>query len=272
MELYAISDLHVGFEANLAALRAVRAHPGAALVLAGDVGETADQLAAVLDALVPRFRSIVWCPGNHELWTVNRTGPVGEAKYQQLVQLCRSRGVLTPEDDYPVWELDGERFLVVPMFLLYDYTFRPDHVMPEDAVAWAAEAGLRCADEDLLRPDPHPSRAAWCKARCEFTAKRIERAQEHTGLRTILINHFPLKQQLAHLPRVPRFQIWCGTRRTESWHTRYRAAVAISGHLHIRGTRRIDGCLFEEVSLGYPRQWDRSRPIDAYLRRIAPHV
>jgi hypothetical protein len=158
------------------------------------------------------------------------------------------------------------------MFLLYDYTFRPDHVAPDDAVAWAAEAGLRCADEEFLRPDPHPTRAEWCRERCEVTARRIESAQQRTGLRTILINHFPLKQQLAHLPRIPRFQIWCGTRRTESWHTRYRAAVAISGHLHIRSTRRIDGCVFEEVSLGYPRQWDRTKPIDAYLRPIVPRA
>jgi 3',5'-cyclic AMP phosphodiesterase CpdA len=272
VELLAISDLHVGFEANLAALRAVHPRPDAALVLAGDVGETAEHLAATLDVLSPRFRSLVWVPGNHELWSMD-AGPAGEAKYEQLVRLCRSRGVLTPEDDYPVWEIHGERFLVVPMFLLYDYTFRPDHVAPGDAVAWAAEAGLRCADEDLLQPDPYPTREAWCRARCEVTERRIERAQERAGqagLRTILINHFPLKQQLAHLPRIPRFQIWCGTRRTESWHTRYRAAVAISGHLHIRSTRRIDGCVFEEVSLGYPRQWDRTRPIDAYLRRIVP--
>jgi 3',5'-cyclic AMP phosphodiesterase CpdA len=270
MDLLAISDLHVGFDANLAALRSVRAHPDAALVLAGDIGETADQLAAVLDVVLPRFRSVVWCPGNHELWTVGPDALAGEAKYEQLVRLCQSRGVLTPEDDYPVWELRGERFLVVPMFLLYDYTFRPDHVLPADAVAWAAESGIRCADEDLLRPDPHPTRAAWCSARCDATARRIERALEPEALRTILINHFPLKQQLAHLPRIPRFQIWCGTRRTEDWHTRYRAAVAISGHLHIRSTRRIDGCVFEEVSLGYPRQWDAARGFDAYLRPIIP--
>jgi hypothetical protein len=268
MKLLAISDLHVGFGANLAALGSVRGNHDAALVLAGDVGETEDQLAAVFDILLPRFRSIVWCPGNHELWT---TGDVsGEAKYERLVGLCRSRGVLTPEDDYPVWELHGERFLVVPMFLLYDYTFRPDPIDPEDAVAWAAESGIRCADEDRPRPDPHPTRAAWCRARCEITARRIERAQAGTGLRTILINHFPLKQRLAFLPRIPRFQIWCGTRTTEDWHTRYKAAAVISGHLHVRSTRRIDGCLFEEVSLGYPRQWDGGRGVEAYLRAIVP--
>jgi hypothetical protein len=72
------------------------------------------------------------------------------------------------------------------------------------------------------------------------------------------------------LPAIPRFQIWCGTRQTENWHRRFRAAVAISGHLHIRSSRDIDGCRFEEVSLGYPRQWDTTRAVDSYLRPILP--
>jgi hypothetical protein len=156
------------------------------------------------------------------------------------------------------------------MFLLYDYTFGPDGVAPSDAVAWAAEAGLRCADEELLSPAPYASREAWCAARCAETARRIEQAQRATGLRTVLINHFPLRRELARLPAIPRFQIWCGTRQTEDWHRRFRAAVAISGHLHVRSSREIDGCRFEEVSLGYPRQWDNTRGINAFVRAIQP--
>jgi 3',5'-cyclic AMP phosphodiesterase CpdA len=268
MQLFAISDLHIGVEANRAALAQVQPRTGAALVLAGDIGETPAHLEQAFDLLQPRFESLVWCPGNHELWSVGSGALAGQAKYQQLVSLCQRRGVLTPEDPYPIWQLEQERFLIVPLFLLYDYTFRPDHIAPEHAVAWAAEAGLRCADEELLHPDPYPSRATWCEERCRSSEQRIQEARARTGLRTILINHFPLKQQLARLPAIPRFQVWCGTRRTEDWHTRFDAAVAISGHLHIRSTQYIDGCRFEEVSLGYPRQWDLSRGVDPYLRAI----
>jgi hypothetical protein len=269
MDVFAISDLHVGFEDNRRALQGVRARPDAGLILAGDIGETVEQLAFTLDTLLPRFRQLVWCPGNHELWRVSRNCAVGQAKYEQLVALCRSRGVLTPEDDYQIWEVDNERVLIAPLFLLYDYTFRPDQVPVERAVEWAAQSGIRCADEELLDPHPFSSRAAWCAARCDATEARLERAVAASGLRTILINHFPLKQRLAQLPAVPRFQVWCGTRRTENWHTRFNAAVAISGHLHIRSTRWLDACRFEEVSLGYPgRQWRVGRGLDAYLRPI----
>jgi predicted phosphodiesterase len=275
MELWAISDLHVGFEANRAALAGVTARPDGWLILAGDIGETEEHLQLTLDALAPRFRKLLWCPGNHELWTVGAHDARGVAKYERLVKICRERGVLTPEDDYVVWDAGaGERFLLAPLFLLYDYTFRPDHIAPEHAVAWAAESGILCADEKLLHPAPYATRQAWCAARCELSAQRLERALRDTGLRSILINHFPLKHALAKLPAIPRFQVWCGTRRTEDWHTRFNAAVVVSGHLHIRKTSVHDGCRFEEVSLGYPgRQWRPSDGIDVHLRKIvaAPH-
>ena len=272
MELFAISDLHVGFEANRRALEALRPRPDAWLIVAGDVGETEEQLAWTLDLLGSRFARLLWCPGNHELWTTQEAGLRGQAKYDRLVELCRARGVLTPEDDYAVWQGPSEQFLLAPLFLLYDYTFRPDHIAPEDAVEWAAASGIKCADESLLHPDPFPTRPAWCAARCELSARRLERAVATHGLRTILINHFPLKQQLARLPAIPRFQVWCGTRRTEDWHTRFRAAVVVSGHLHIRKTSLVDGCRFEEVSLGYPRQWQPQSGVDSYLRKIVPEA
>ena len=51
-------------------------------------------------------------------------------------------------------------------------------------------------------------------------------------------------------------------------HRHRAAAVAVSGHLHVRRTDWRDDTRFEEVSLGYPRQWDPARGIAAYLRRV----
>jgi len=48
---------------------------------------------------------------------------------------------------------------------------------------------------------------------------------------TVLINHFPLREDLVRLRRIPRFSIWCGTKATQEWHTRFRAQVVVSGHL-----------------------------------------
>jgi hypothetical protein len=42
----------------------------------------------------------------------------------------------------------------------------------------------------------------------------------------------------------------------------------VTGHLHTRRTDIVDGTRFEEVSLGYPRQWDHSRGCVGYLRTV----
>lgn len=268
MQLLAISDLHLGHKHNRAALDTIRARPDDWLIVAGDVGETEAHLDRAWQTLVPRFRQIVWVPGNHELWS-----PPGEAaplrgveRYERMVARCRAHGVLTPEDPYPVWPGEGPPTVVAPVFALYDYTFAPAGVPPEQAVAWAAEHDLVCADELLLHPDPHPSRPDWCRSRVADTEARLGAIDPGYGV--VLVSHFPLRYDLAHLPRIPRFSIWCGTRLTESWHLRFRASVVVSGHLHLRSTAWRDGVRFEEVSLGYPRQWKSDRGIDAYLRRI----
>ena len=114
-----------------------------------------------------RFAQVIWAPGNHELWTP-REDPVqlrGDGRYRHLVQVCRTSGVVTPEDPYLVWEPDGEPVLMAPLFVLYDYTFRPaGAATKEQALARAYEAGVVCTDEMLLHPDPYPSRQAWCEA------------------------------------------------------------------------------------------------------------
>ena len=270
MKLYAISDLHVGYKANRDALYDLASYPDDWLILGGDIGETAEQLDFVLARLTPRFATLLWVPGNHELWTLSDDRPElrGEDKYQHLVSLCRRYGVLTPEDPYPVWPGAGRPCVLAPLFLLYDYSFRPDHVAQENAVSWAMESGILCTDEARLHHDPYPSRRAWCEQRCHLTASRLAEIPE--AYSTVLINHFPLRRDVVRLSRIPRFSIWCGTRRTEDWHLRFRALVVVSGHLHMRATDWRDGVRFEEVSLGYPRHWKPERGLTGYLREILP--
>ena len=275
MKLYALGDLHLANRANRDALLSMPAHPEDWLIVAGDVGERETHLRFALEVLKPRFARLLWVPGNHDLWTMaNDPSQLrGEAKYLRLVRICREAGVLTPEDPYPVWPGSPEGsdgYLLAPMFLLYDYSFRPPEVPAASAVDWAAESGVVCSDEYLLHPPPHPTREAWCAARVRITEKRLEQAVAAGRERLVLINHWPLREDLVHLRRIPRFTIWCGTRATEDWHLRFRAAVVVHGHLHIKGTYFRDGVRFEEVSLGYPRDWDQRRGIASYLRQILP--
>lgn len=266
MRLRAISDLHVGYARNRLAIAEIEAAPGDSLILGGDITESAEQLGEVLDELGPRFDKLFWVPGNHELWTFPGEGR-GVEKYERMVEVCQSRGVHTPEDAFVPWPAASSDLFVAPLMLLYDYSFRPDHVARGDALAWAAETGLVCADETRIEPRPYRSIDEWCADRCASTLTKLERLP--TGADTVLINHFPLRYDLAFLPRIPRFSIWCGTRVSEDWHRRFRAKAVVSGHLHIRSRATIDRTTFHEVSLGYPKQWDEARGIGAYVRTIA---
>ena len=270
MKLYAISDLHLASPPNREALARIPPHPDDWLIVAGDVGETVDHLRFAWEVLSPRFARLFWVPGNHELWTVARDGDGlrGEAKYRQQVDLCRDYGVLTPEDPFAIWPGEGPRCRIALLFVLYDYSFRPPEVPTERAVEWAAETRVVCADEILLHPDPHPSRAAWCAERCRLTEERLAQPASEEPL--VLVNHFPLRYDLLTLRRIPRFSIWCGTRKTEDWHLRFNAVAAVHGHLHVRTTQRRDGVRFEEVSLGYPRDWSPDEGMEPYLRQILP--
>lgn len=271
--LWAISDLHVALAENRRFAESLR--PATSrdwLLVAGDVAESVSGVERALALLADRFARVVWVPGNHELWT-HPHDPVqlrGEERYRCLVEVCRRLGVLTPEDPYPVWadETIGP-VVIAPLFVLYDYSFLPDGARdPAQGLAIAHEAGIVATDEYLLHPDPYPSRAAWCAARAAYSERRL--AEIDPALPTVLVNHFPLIREPTRVLRHPEFAQWCGTTRTADWHRRFRAAAVVYGHLHIPRTTWQDGVRFEEVSLGYPREWG-PRPARPALRRILPH-
>jgi len=267
MKLWAISDLHVGIAWNAAALRALPAHPEDWLIVAGDLCEEPKLFGEALAWLAGRFARVIWVPGNHELWLTKPRGTVpggSPAKYRLLVETARRLGVATPEDEFLRWP-SGE--IIVPLCTLYDYSFRPDDVPLADVVRWAAELSNVGADERLIDAAPMADMVEWCAVRVALTEARLA-AELPEAARTVLVGHYPLREDLVRIPRIPRFTPWCGTRLTADWHIRYRAAVAVSGHLHVRRTDWRDGTRFEEVSLGYPRQWDPEKSVGNYLRPI----
>jgi predicted phosphodiesterase len=285
--LLAVSDLHVGYPENRAHADALAPEdPGDWLIVAGDVGETFADVGFVLASLANRFAKVIWAPGNHELWTLP-SDPValrGVARYEALVKVCRRFGVLTPEDEFPVWDGPGGPVSVAPLFTLYDYSFlvsgptaaghetaghgaanhgaanhgAANHgAVSEDgrsaALAAARNAGLTPVDEGRLHTDPYPSAAAWCRDRVTATERRLAAVDGPT----VLVSHWPLLRQPTAALRHQAFAPWCGTTLTAGWHRRHQALAAVYGHLHIPRATRYDGVRFEEVSVGYPREWQR---------------
>ncbi|AWS44385.1 metallophosphoesterase [Streptosporangium sp. 'caverna'] len=270
--LLAISDLHIGYQENRRIVEEIRPTSDSDwLLVAGDVSEKVSDVEWALRLLGDRFEKVVWAPGNHELWT-HPSDPVqlrGEERYRHLVEVCRDLGVVTPEDPYPIWTGPGGPVTVAPLFVLYDYTFRmPGVATKEEALALAYDKGVVCTDEMLLHPDPYPSRDAWCAARITETERRLE--ARTPGVPTVLVNHYPLVRDPTLILYHPEFAIWCGTERTADWHLRFDVHTMVYGHLHIPRTTWYDGVRFEEVSLGYPREWRPRSTVPGQLRQILP--
>lgn len=266
--LLAIADLHLARDVTKRALEEVPDHPNDWLIVAGDVAERFADIEWAFGLLAERFAKVIWVPGNHELWFHPKLDePRGVARYETLVELARSHGITTPEDPFLLWPHAGETLVIAPLFLLYDYSFRPANVEREEVVAWAREWRNVSGDETRLSPKPFSSVDDWCAARLASSEARLSE-EVPSDARTILINHWPLRQGLIRIPRAPRFLPWCGTVETHDWHKRFRARTVVSGHLHTRRTDIVGGTVFEEVSLGYPRQWQQSRGIQSYFREI----
>jgi predicted phosphodiesterase len=271
--LLAVSDLHIGYPENRAYADALApGDPADWLIVAGDVGETFADVGFVLASLASRFATVIWTPGNHELWTLpsDQVALRGVARYEALLKVCRRFGVLTPEDDFPVWDGPGGPVTVAPLFTLYDYSFQPDGTAVADtetasqadtqdarrrsaALAAAEASGVTAADEGRLHADPYPSVAAWCRDRVAETERRLAAVDGPV----VLASHWPLLSDPVRALRHQAYAPWCGTTATADWHTRHQVLACVYGHLHIPRSTRHDGVRFEEVSVGYPPQWQR---------------
>lgn len=126
----ALSDLHVGYSENREIVKELHPVPedGDWLLVAGDVAETFADIEWALATLRERFGAVTWVPGNHELWTHPRDSVSwrGDERYRRLIAMCRRLDVVTPEDPYRVWTGPGRPVTIAPLFLLYDYSFRPE--------------------------------------------------------------------------------------------------------------------------------------------------
>jgi 3',5'-cyclic AMP phosphodiesterase CpdA len=131
------------------------------LIVAGDVAEVISEIEWALRVLRDRFPMVIWVPGNHELWTPPHD-PVmrrGQARYHHLVDLCRSLGVISPEDVYPVWRGPGGPARIAPLFLLYDYTFRVEGTDTKEAGKHGVMPGSKRPNNGCL---PATRTCRWC--------------------------------------------------------------------------------------------------------------
>lgn len=91
--LWAVSDLHAAVAVNRDRVAELQpADPSDWLIVAGDVAERTDLVIDILAELRERFATVIWVPGNHELFSRSSEEHQGRDKYTALVEGCREIG------------------------------------------------------------------------------------------------------------------------------------------------------------------------------------
>jgi predicted phosphodiesterase len=118
MRVFAISDLHVEHAENDAWVSGISSwdYLQDVLICAGDVAQREQLLGSALERLRRRFHSVVYVPGNHELWVADRQKGSSVEKFHQVQALARGCGVHTEP-------LDLEAVSIVPLLAWYDHSY-----------------------------------------------------------------------------------------------------------------------------------------------------
>lgn len=248
--LWAVSDLHITSPGNRDVVDDLiqPQHPQDWLIVAGDIAERIDVVIETLRVLRDRFEKVIFTPGNHELYSRTQDTFKGKDRFDALISACRSIGVLTPEDRYPIFA----GHTIVPMFTLYDHSWRAVGLTPQQAIDQAMDSGVVLTDHWTI--SPYVDVPQWCRERLKYTVGRLS---EVAGP-TVLINHWPLAREAMEGIKAEEIALWSGTRHTQSWPKRYNASHVVYGHLHYPRQFSVEDVTHTEVSLGYPKEWQRS--------------
>eukprot|EP00808_Paulinella_micropora_P013457 g61778.t1 len=266
VRVYAMSDLHTDFKANLEWLQSLAMHKPndylqSVVIVAGDIADSLDLIEASLKILVSLFHSVFYCVGNHELWIRNRSSvaaatrqssfsirkaaraePLAAAdsisKFLQIRSTCARLGVwMDPK-------LVTSDLLIFPLLSWYhaslDSSARKSSIYEEHfdaACIWPA--GL--SNQDLS--------GFWLA----LNEKMIQAAESRTDNPPVCISfsHFLPRADL-YYGRQDLLRVM-GAPQLDAQIRRLRSRVHVYGHSHLQGDLCIEGVRYVQHALGSRR-------------------
>lgn len=238
MRVFAVSDLHADYAENMKWVHRLSRveYRNDVLLLAGDVSDLPGCLEEVFQQLTARFATVMFVPGNHELWVQRCRTRTSLEKFDLIQSIARVHGIQTS-----LYARDGVLF--VPLLGWYDYSFgTPGEQLREGWMDFHACVWPEGFDEASV-------------TRHFLALNRIPRTKSEDVV--ISISHF--LPRLDVMPRyVPASRSYLhpvlGTKLLEEQVRSLRSAVHVYGHSHVNQTVRLDGTLYVNNALGYPSE------------------
>jgi len=119
MRVFALSDIHVDFDANARWVSALSRcdYQQDVLILAGDVSDSLERFTQCLDAFVRRFCKVFFVPGNHDLWVLRDPDLMSSLdKFEVVKAAVKGCGATMAASI-----INGVAF--IPLLGWYDYSF-----------------------------------------------------------------------------------------------------------------------------------------------------
>jgi len=239
MRIFALSDIHVDYDANarwIAALSTAE-YQDDVLILAGDVSDTRRLLEWCLGTLARKFMKVLFVPGNHELWVIREDR--GKDSLQKFDDVCR----VVESSGASMRPFRARGLAILPLLGWYDYSFgEPSEELRSIWMDYHA-----CRWPDGVTDE---------RAAAHFSALNDgERAE--TGDTVITYSHFVPRIDLMpdFIPRSSRvlYPI-LGSVRLEAHVRRLSPRFHVYGHSHLNRRVLLDGVTYINNALGYPNE------------------
>jgi predicted phosphodiesterase len=238
MRVFAVSDIHVDYDANAkwVAGLSLADYQRDVLILAGDVTDTRRLLERSLGALAKRFRKVLFVPGNHDLWVI-RDGKEKNSlqKFEDVCAVAEASGASM--------EPFRERGVsIIPLLGWYDYTF--------------GEPG-----EELRSMWMDYRACRWPRGYTEkdvaaYFAALNDKHVAQPGDKIITYSHF--------LPRIDVMPAFItagrilypilGSRHLDRQLRKLNSSIHVYGHSHVNRQVTIDGVAYINNAFGYPAE------------------
>ena len=247
MRIFALSDLHVDYDANarwVADLSALD-YRDDVLILAGDVTDTLSKLEWCLGTLARRFATVLFVPGNHELWVI-RDGREKDS-LQKFADVCR----VAEWSGASMQPFRRPGLTILPLLAWYDYSFGE----PSDE--------LRSVWMDY-RACRWPAGYTEKDVAAHFAARND--GQVHVPAGTVITySHFLPRLDLMpdYIPSVHRLLYpVLGSTQLDGQLRQLGSRLHVYGHSHVNRRMTIDGVSYVNNAFGYPSEtWIASKDL-----------
>jgi predicted phosphodiesterase len=252
MRVFAVSDVHIDYDVNSRWIADLSTsdYQADVLILAGDVSDTPRLLGWCLETLAKRFRTVLFVPGNHDLWVIRE--PKDKNSLQKFDEVC----ALAESSGVSMQPFRAAGLSIIPLLGWYDYSFG----LPTDELrsVWMDYQACRWPNGFTER-----------EVAAHFAALNETQADAANGGpvdgMVITYSHF--------LPRIdvmPGFipaqgkllYPVLGTTRLDEQLRGLDSRIHVYGHSHVRRNVTIDGVSYVNNAIGYPSEtWLTSKAL-----------